>query len=199
MVLVRPGRICITAVLTSLHLAFQHCSPCLLYTSFCIVFLSHLQHPLCSSLYHLRCAVLLYHSMLWLYCSRNSITPVSYTHLDVYKRQACIILAEDAALDEDAKQRADQQGVPVLKSSRHSYELAVALSKCLVWPDMGRFYYDLHLHSALSPCGDNDMTPNNVVNMAKLSGLDLIALSILRYVGCYYGRNCDGSLLLCDD
>jgi predicted transcriptional regulator len=44
---------------------------------------------------------------------------------------ACIILAEDAALDEDAKQRADQQGVPVLKSSRHSYELAVALSKCL--------------------------------------------------------------------
>ena len=44
---------------------------------------------------------------------------------------ACIILAEDATLDEDAKQRADQQGVPVLKSSRHAYELAVALSNCL--------------------------------------------------------------------
>ncbi|MCI8496733.1 MAG: PHP domain-containing protein [Clostridiales bacterium] len=42
---------------------------------------------------------------------------------------------------------------------------------------MSRFYYDLHLHSALSPCGDNDMTPNNIVNMAKLSGLDLIALT----------------------
>ncbi|MGO5096516.1 iron chelate uptake ABC transporter family permease subunit, partial [Agathobaculum sp. LCP25S3_E8] len=36
---------------------FQHV--CLV---FCTVFLSHLQHPFCSSLYHLGCAVLLYHS-----------------------------------------------------------------------------------------------------------------------------------------
>ena len=38
-------------------------------------------------------------------------------------------------------------------------------------------YYDLHLHSCLSPCGDMDMTPNNLVNMAKLLGLDVIALT----------------------
>jgi len=38
-------------------------------------------------------------------------------------------------------------------------------------------FYDFHLHSALSPCGDNDMTPNNIVNMAAISGLDAIALS----------------------
>lgn len=38
-------------------------------------------------------------------------------------------------------------------------------------------YYDLHIHSALSPCGDNDMTPNNIVNMSLLKGLDVIALS----------------------
>ncbi|MFZ2537456.1 MAG: PHP domain-containing protein [Oscillospiraceae bacterium] len=37
--------------------------------------------------------------------------------------------------------------------------------------------YDLHLHSCLSPCGDNDMTPNNIVNMAVLLGLDAIAVS----------------------
>ncbi len=37
--------------------------------------------------------------------------------------------------------------------------------------------YDFHLHSALSPCGDMDMTPNNIVNMAMLNGLDAIALS----------------------
>ncbi|HPF56920.1 MAG TPA: phosphoesterase, partial [Clostridiales bacterium] len=24
--------------------------------------------------------------------------------------------------------------------------------------------YDLHIHSCLSPCGDEDMTPNNIVN-----------------------------------
>lgn len=40
-----------------------------------------------------------------------------------------------------------------------------------------RYFYDLHLHSALSPCGDEDMTPNNIVNMALLKGLDIIALS----------------------
>ena len=38
-------------------------------------------------------------------------------------------------------------------------------------------YYDLHIHSALSPCGDEDMTPNNIVNMAKLKGLDIIAVT----------------------
>ncbi|MEG0291051.1 MAG: PHP domain-containing protein [Erysipelotrichaceae bacterium] len=37
--------------------------------------------------------------------------------------------------------------------------------------------YDLHIHSALSPCADNDMTPNNIVNMAILNQLDLIAVS----------------------
>lgn len=37
--------------------------------------------------------------------------------------------------------------------------------------------YDLHIHSALSPCGDEDMTPNNIVNMAMICGLDMIAVS----------------------
>ncbi len=36
---------------------------------------------------------------------------------------------------------------------------------------------DLHIHSCLSPCGDDDMTPFDLVGMAKLNGLDLIALT----------------------
>lgn len=44
-------------------------------------------------------------------------------------------------------------------------------------------YYDLHIHSALSPCGDNDMTPNNIVNMAMLKGLDVIAVTDHNSVG----------------
>lgn len=40
-----------------------------------------------------------------------------------------------------------------------------------------RVYYDLHLHTCLSPCGDEDMTPWNTVNMAKLLGLDMIAVT----------------------
>lgn len=38
-------------------------------------------------------------------------------------------------------------------------------------------YADLHIHTALSPCGDNNMTPNNIVNMAKLKGLGVIAIT----------------------
>ena len=36
---------------------------------------------------------------------------------------------------------------------------------------------DLHIHSCLSPCGDADMTPNNIVNMALLNELDWIAVT----------------------
>lgn len=40
-----------------------------------------------------------------------------------------------------------------------------------------KFAVDLHIHTALSPCGDEDMTPNNIVNMALLKGLDMIAIT----------------------
>jgi len=42
---------------------------------------------------------------------------------------------------------------------------------------MRRYYYDLHLHSCLSPCADNDNTPNNLAGMASISGLNLLALT----------------------
>ena len=31
---------------------------------------------------------------------------------------------------------------------------------------------DLHIHSCLSPCGDEGMTPNNICNMARLKELE---------------------------
>ena len=40
-----------------------------------------------------------------------------------------------------------------------------------------KYAIDLHIHSALSPCADDDMTPNNIVNMAILKGLDIIAIT----------------------
>ncbi len=36
---------------------------------------------------------------------------------------------------------------------------------------------DFHIHSCLSPCGDNDMTPNNLANMAAISGCEIIAIT----------------------
>lgn len=42
---------------------------------------------------------------------------------------------------------------------------------------MANLFYDLHMHSCLSPCGDRDMTPNNIVNMALIKGLNVIAVT----------------------
>lgn len=39
------------------------------------------------------------------------------------------------------------------------------------------FAVDLHIHSTLSPCGDEDMTPNNIVNMALLKGIDIVSVT----------------------
>jgi len=42
---------------------------------------------------------------------------------------------------------------------------------------MNKYYYDFHLHSCLSPCGDDDNTPNNIAGMAAVLGLNIIALT----------------------
>ncbi len=42
---------------------------------------------------------------------------------------------------------------------------------------MSEFYYDLHVHSCLSPCGDDDMTPGNIAGMAVVNGLQIVALT----------------------
>lgn len=46
-----------------------------------------------------------------------------------------------------------------------------------IWLDMNKYYYDLHVHSCLSPCADNDNTPNNLAGFAALSGIDIMALT----------------------
>jgi PHP family Zn ribbon phosphoesterase len=54
---------------------------------------------------------------------------------------------------------------------------------------MMRCRYDFHLHSCLSPCGDEDMTPYNLVNLAALLELDMIALTDHNTVG-----NCESAM-----
>lgn len=38
-------------------------------------------------------------------------------------------------------------------------------------------YYDFHIHSCLSPCGDMDMTPHSIAGMSYINGLDAIAVA----------------------
>lgn len=49
----------------------------------------------------------------------------------VLAEASCMILAEGAALDAQARQRAEENRVAVLTSSRGGYALAVALSRAL--------------------------------------------------------------------
>lgn len=37
--------------------------------------------------------------------------------------------------------------------------------------------YDFHIHSCLSPCGEEEMTPNNIIGMAQILELDAIAVA----------------------
>jgi PHP family Zn ribbon phosphoesterase len=59
-----------------------------------------------------------------------------------------------------------------------------------------KYAVDLHIHSALSPCSDNDMTPNNIINMALLKGLDIIAVTdhnsaenVRAFIECAAGKD----------
>ena len=45
------------------------------------------------------------------------------------------------------------------------------------WESSIKYYYDLHIHSILSPCADLLMTPNNILNMAMLKELDFLAIT----------------------
>ena len=58
---------------------------------------------------------------------------------------------------------------------------------------MRKLFYDLHLHSCLSPCGDNDMTPNNMAGMASLKGLQIAALTDHNS-----SKNCPAFLAACE-
>lgn len=42
---------------------------------------------------------------------------------------------------------------------------------------MIKLSYDLHIHTCLSPCGDDDMIPENILGMAYTKGLNVIAIT----------------------
>ncbi len=42
---------------------------------------------------------------------------------------------------------------------------------------MKDFWADIHIHTLLSPCGDLEMSPRNIVKMASLKGLDIIGIT----------------------
>ena len=42
---------------------------------------------------------------------------------------------------------------------------------------MERLFCDLHIHSCLSPCGDYDMTPANLLGMAAVKGLQMVGVT----------------------
>ena len=57
---------------------------------------------------------------------------------------------------------------------------------------MSGFRCDLHIHSCLSPCADDDMTPYSIAGMAKLNGLAIAALTDHNACG-----NCESFFTAC--
>lgn len=48
---------------------------------------------------------------------------------------------------------------------------------------MNSYLADLHIHSVLSPCGDLELSPINIVEAAALKGLDIIAVTDHNHTG----------------
>ena len=48
---------------------------------------------------------------------------------------------------------------------------------------MNSYRADLHIHSVLSPCGDLEMSPGNIVDEAARKGLDIIAVTDHNHTG----------------
>ena len=59
---------------------------------------------------------------------------------------------------------------------------------------MALFTYDLHVHSCLSPCGDDEMTPCNIAGMALIAGIRIVALT--DHNSC---KNCEAFFTACEE
>ena len=59
---------------------------------------------------------------------------------------------------------------------------------------MSAFRCDLHIHSCLSPCADEDMTPGTIAGVGKLNGLDILALTDHNTCG-----NCESFFAACEN
>ena len=58
---------------------------------------------------------------------------------------------------------------------------------------MSAYRCDLHIHSCLSPCADEDMTPGTIAGVGKLNGLDILALTDHNTCG-----NCESFFAACE-
>ena len=102
-------------------------------------------------------------------------------------RPPAIVLAEGVSLDEGTLAKAGEEGIAVLATELPVFDIALEIHEA--GRPMIPLYYDLHIHSCLSPCGDDDMTPANLVGMAAVKGLDVIALT--DHNSC---RNCPAAM-----
>lgn len=57
---------------------------------------------------------------------------------------------------------------------------------------MSAYRCDLHIHSCLSPCGDEEMTPGTIAGIGRLNGLDILALTDHNTCG-----NCESFFTAC--
>jgi len=59
---------------------------------------------------------------------------------------------------------------------------------------MVELFYDFHVHSCLSPCGEEEMTPQNIAQMMALAGYEVIAVADHNST-----RNCKAVMAACTE
>lgn len=64
---------------------------------------------------------------------------------------------------------------------------------------MKRFKADLHIHTCLSPCADDEMVPVNILNMARLMGIEILGIcdhNSAKNLGAFEGAREDYGILV---
>ncbi len=107
------------------------------------------------------------------------------THMNVIAvaslmEMAAVIVPEGIEMEEASLEKAKEEGITVLASEKTAYELCALMAEKGL-PGSPReacsLFVELHIHSCLSPCADDDMTPANICGMAHIKGLDAIAVT----------------------
>ena len=113
------------------------------------------------------------HGQLWITvrCTPNVIA------LAAHKKLAGVIIAE-SQVDDFALNLAEREGVPLFAAGRSVFDTA-GLLWALMNPSshmMKSAACDLHMHTCLSPCAEDEMAPEAIVETALERDLDVIAV-----------------------
>lgn len=83
------------------------------------------------------------------------------------KELAAIVLVKGYRPEEDTVSESEAEGIPILSTSRQTFEMTGEIYELLQKRAVKDIRADLHIHTVLSPCGDLEMSPENILHFAQ--------------------------------